>query len=81
MIEKVVNVKKNINYYYSDFMDKKKRKTKRNVNYSLKSAKDFVVNYDNFFEKKENDEKDNKEDEIINIIPFVTKKRALVKKK
>ena len=81
MIEKVVNVKKNINYYYSDFMDKKKRKTKRNVNYSLKSAKDFVVNYDNFFEKKENDEKDNKEDEIINIIPFVTKKKSVGQEK
>ena len=78
-VQKIVNIPKNIDYYYSDIMDKKKQNAKIFKYQLLQSAKDFIVNYENLLENEEkNCEIDNKEEEIVdNLIPFYTKKKSV----
>ena len=49
IVEKIVDIPNNINYYQSDFNKKNKEKNQRFVRKykHLYSAKNFIVNYDN----------------------------------
>ena len=91
IVEKIVDIPKNINYYQSDFKDNRKPK-KDNIivrRYKhLYSAKNFVVNYDNLINsdkegKNKEFEYENKNEEVIieHIIPFISKKKSVGEEK
>ena len=79
IVEHVVDIHNNINYYYSDSIDKKKRRKINKKYYKLKgvySAKYFDSNFGDFVddeEESEEKEEDEKEEIIKNIIPFINK--------
>ena len=81
IVEHVVDIHNNINYYYSDSIDKKKRRKINKKYYKLKgvySAKYFDSNFGDFVddeEESEEKEEDEKEEIIKNIIPFINKKK------
>ena len=77
-VQKIVNIPKNINYYYSDIMDKKKKKENKIKEQKLQSTKDFIVDYDNLLENEESESENfNKKDIIGDLIPFYTKKKCV----
>ena len=60
IVEKIVDIPKNINYYQSDFKDNRKPKKEKIILRRYKhlySAKNFVVNYDNLINDKEGKKK------------------------
>ena len=89
IIEKIVDINNNIEYYCSDLIDNKKEKIKKKYLYQqLYSTKNFIVNYDNLFNDNKEDKKDkDKEDNHHNgelgshIIPFVSKKKIVGEEK
>jgi len=87
IVKQVVDFQKNINYYYSDFIEDKKG---RMINHRYKgvySAKNFGPNFGDLIvgeeeseenEEDEKEEKEEKEEELIkSIIPFINKKRSV----
>jgi hypothetical protein len=90
IVEKIVDIPKNINYYQSDFKDNRKPKKEKIILRRYKhlySAKNFVVNYDNLINDKEGKNKEyeyeNKNEEVIieHIIPFISKKKSVGEEK
>lgn len=95
IVEKIVDIPNNINYYQSDFHKKNKEKNQRFVRKykQLYSAKNFIVNYDNLIiNNNENLEKgreyelkyENENHEIIIehiLIPFTSKKKNVGEEK
>ena len=85
MIQKIVDIPNNIDYYCSDLIDNKKDKIKKRFMYQqLYSTKNFIVNYDNLLNDKEEKEKeDNHHNNELgeHIIPFVTKKKSVGQEK
>ena len=87
IVQQVVDINKNINYYYSDFIENKKRRETNQKNNKYKgvySAKNINTNFGDLIdgeeesEENEEDEKEEKEEEIIkSIIPFINKKRSV----
>ena len=87
IVLQVVDINKNINYYYSDFIENKKRRVtnqKYNKYKGVYSAKNINTNFGDLIdgeeesEENEEDEKEEKEEEIIkSIIPFINKKRSV----
>ena len=87
IVQQVVDINKNINYYYSDFIENKKRRVtnqKYNKYKGVYSAKNINTNFGDLIdgeeesEENEEDEKEEKEEEIIkSIIPFINKKRSV----
>ena len=83
IVKHVVDIQKNINYYYSDSTDNKKRKKKNKKNNKYKrvySTKIFGSNFGDFTddeEESEEKEEDEKEEIIKNIIPFINKKKSV----
>ena len=87
IVLQVVDINKNINYYYSDFIENKKRRVtnqKYNKYKGEYSAKNINTNFGDLIdgeeesEENEEDEKEEKEEEIIkSIIPFINKKRSV----
>ena len=80
IVKQIVDIPKNINYFYSDLVDNNKNDIKRRIfkYQTLYSAKDFIVNYDNLIdEAKREEEKVNKEELLENLIPFASKKKSV----
>ena len=85
IVKKIVDIHKNIYYYYSDERNDNKNAEfrRRNKYQRLYSARNFIVNYDNLIDEEKNEkEKENKE-EIVekNLIPFVSKKKSVGEEK
>ena len=83
IVERVVDINKNINYFYSESIENKKRK-KTNKKYNkykgVYSAKIFGSNFEDFIddeEEREEKEEDEKEEIIKSIIPFINKKKSV----
>jgi len=81
IVEHVVDTHKNINYYYSDFIEDIKG---RMINHKYKgvySAKNFDPNFGDIIdaeEESEENEEEEKEEEIFkSIIPFINKKKSV----
>ena len=84
IVKQIVDIPKNINYFYSDLVDNNKNDIKRRIfkYQTLYSAKDFIVNYDNLIdETKREEEKVNKEELLENLIPFASKKKSVGQEK
>ena len=88
IVKQIVDVPKNINYFYSDLLDDKKRnKNKLIKNYrGLYSAKNFVIDYDNYFDNDEEEkefEKENEDELIEHLMPisFISKKKSVGEEK
>ena len=88
IVKQVVDTNKNINYYYSDFIEIKKRRItnqKYNKYKGVYSAKNVITNFEDLIdgeEESEENEEDEKEEEkeeelIKSIIPFINKKRSV----
>jgi len=83
IVEHVVDIHNNINYFYSDSIDKKKRRKinkKYNKYKGVYSAKIFDSNFGDFIDdetESEEREEDEKEEIIKNIIPFINKKKSV----
>jgi len=87
IVKQVVDIHKNINYYYSDFIEDKKRKipnkkySKYNKYKGVYSAKNIDLNLKDLIDdekESEENEEDEKEEEILkSIIPFINKKRSV----
>jgi hypothetical protein len=78
IVEHVVDIQKNIDYFYSDSIDKKNKKKINRKYKGVYSTKFFDSNFRDFFDdEEENEEKeeDEKEEIIKNIIPFINKKK------
>ena len=84
MIEKIVDIPNNIEYYCSDLIDNKKEKMKKRFLYqNLYSTKNFIVNYEHLLnDNQEDEEKEEHYHELgENIIPFASKKKSVGEKK
>lgn len=86
IVEKIVDIPKNINYFYSDMKDntKEKKENKLKKYKHLYSAKNFYVNYENLINEEEKEklrEKENEEVIIEHIIPFISKKKSVGEEK
>ena len=85
MIEKIVDIPNNVEYYCSDLIDNKKEKMKKRFLYQqLYSTKNFIVNYDNLLnDNNENEEKEEQHNHELgeHIIPFASKKKNVGEKK
>lgn len=85
MIQKIVDIPNNIDYFFSDLIDNKKDKMKKRFMYQqLYSTKNFIVNYNNLLNDKEEKEKEKNHhnDEMgEHIIPFVSKKKSVGQEK
>jgi hypothetical protein len=87
IVERFVDINKNINYYYSESIENKKRKKavkKYNKYKGVYSAKIFGSNFDDFIddeEEREEKEEDEKEEIIKSIIPFINRKKSVVEGK
>ena len=84
IVEQVVDIHKNINYYYSDFIEDRNRIIaikKYNKYKGVYSAKNFDTNFGDLIcdeeESEENEEDDKEEDLIKSIIPFINKKKSV----
>ena len=82
IVKCVVDIHNNINYYYSDSMEnKKRRKINKNNKYKrVYSHKIFDSNFGDFIDDEEESEEkeENEKEEIIkSIIPFIKKKKSV----
>jgi hypothetical protein len=81
IVEQVVDIHKNINYYYSDFIENKKGRLINHRYIGVYSAKNFDPNYRDIIdgeEESEENEEDEKEEELLkSIIPFINKKKSV----
>ena len=83
IVKHVVDIHNNINYYYTDSIENKKRRKinkKHNKYKGLYSAKIFGSNFGDFIddeEESEEKEEDEKEEIIKSIIPFINKKKSV----
>ena len=83
IVKHVVDIHNNINYYYTDSIENKKRRKinkKHNKYKGLYSAKIFGSNFGDFIddeEEREEKEEDEKEEIIKSIIPFINKKKSV----
>ena len=84
IVKQVVDNQKNINYYYSDFIEDRKGRIINHRYKGVYSAKNFDPNFADIIigeeesEENEEDEKEEKEEEIIkSIIPFINKKKSV----
>ena len=79
IVEHVVDIHKNIDYYYSDCIDKKHRKKNNRKYKRVYSTKYFGSNFADFFDDDEEESEEKEEDEneeiIKKIIPFIKKKK------
>ena len=93
IVEQIVDVPNNINYFQSDFKDNRKEKKENKLLRKYKhlySAKNFYVNYENLINKEREEkmrkfdiEYDNTNEEgiIDHIIPFISKKKSVGEEK
>ena len=82
MIQRIVDIPNNINFFYSDTINEKNtiKKVIKKKFQGKNSAKNFIVNYEKLIEKKENN--NNKKEEIFEqIIPFASKKKSVGEEK
>ena len=83
IVKHVVDIHNNINYYYTDSIENKKRRKinkKHNKYKGLYSTKIFGFNFGHFIddeEESEEKEEDEKEEIIESIIPFINKKKSV----
>ena len=81
IVKQVVDIQKNINYYYSDSIEDKKGRLLNHKYKGVYSAKNFDPNFRDIIdgeEESEENEEDEKVEEIIkSIIPFINKKRSV----
>ena len=83
IVKHVVDIHNNVNYYYTDSIENKKRRKinkKHNKYKGLYSAKIFGSNFGDFIddeEESEEKEEDEKEEIIKSIIPFINKKKSV----
>ena len=81
IVKHVVDIHNNVNYYYTDSIENKKRRKinkKHNKYKGLYSAKIFGSNFGDFIddeEESEEKEEEEKEEIIKSIIPFINKKK------
>ena len=80
IVERFVDINKNINYYYSESIENKKRKKTYNKYKRVYSAKIFGSNFEDSIddeEEREEKEENEKEEIIKSIIPFINKKKSV----
>ena len=83
IVEHVVDIHKNINYYYSESIENQRRRKIYHTYNKYKgvySAKICGSNFEDFIddeEEREEKEEDEKEELIKSIIPFISKKRSV----
>ena len=83
IVERFVDINKNINYYYSESIENQRRRKIYHTYNKYKgvySAKICGSNFEDFIddeEEREEKEEDEKEELIKSIIPFISKKRSV----
>ena len=81
IVKHVVDINKNINYYYCDFIEDKKGRIVHKKYKGVYSAKNFDPNFRDIIgdeeESEENEEEEKEEEIITSIIPFINKKRSV----